>query len=120
MRRPDTSAAGANGYLPQVHADHAQVLADAALFDDADALLSRALDMLAEDGNEIEIAGALVTAAEIRLAQRDHAGARAAAEDAAGWYRKQGREGWVAISTSLALQAAARDENAAGRRRRSP
>ncbi len=31
-------AAGANGYLPQVHTDHAQVLADAALFDDADAL----------------------------------------------------------------------------------
>ena len=105
-------AAGANGYLPQVHTDHAQVLADAALFDDADALISRALDMLAEDGNQIEVAGALVTAAEIRLAQRDHVRARAAAEDAAGWYRNQGREGWVAISTSLALQALARDENA--------
>ena len=72
---------------------------------------SRALDMLAKDGNEIEMAGALVTAAEIRLAQRDHAGARAAADEAAGWYRKQGRDGWVAISTSLALQAAARDES---------
>jgi hypothetical protein len=56
------------------------------------------------------MAGALVTAAEIRLAQRDHAGARAAADDAATWYCKQGRDGWVAISTSLALQAAARDD----------
>jgi tetratricopeptide (TPR) repeat protein len=101
---------GAVAYLPRVHADHAQVLADAALFDDAETLMSRALDMLAADGNEIEVAGALVTAAEIRLAQRDHAGARVAADDAASWYRKQGREGWMAISTSLALQAAARDD----------
>ena len=31
-------AAEAAGYLPQVHADHAQALADAALFDDAEAL----------------------------------------------------------------------------------
>ena len=69
--------------------------------------------MLAKDGNEIEMAGALVTAAEIRLAQRDHAGARAAADEAAGWYRKQGREGWVAVTTSLALQAAAREDDPA-------
>ena len=39
-----------------------------------------------------------MTVAEIRLAQRDHAGARGAADDAAGWYRKQGRDGWMAIS----------------------
>ena len=113
MPRPRYVAIGAEGYLPRVHADHAQVLADAALFDDAEALVSRALEMLAKDGNEIEMAGALVTAAEIRLAQRDHAGARAAADEAAGWYRKQGREGWVAVTTSLALQAAARDDEPA-------
>ena len=59
------------------------------------------------------MAGALVTAAEIKLAQRDHAGARAAADEAAGWYRKQGREGWVAVTTSLALQAAAREDDPA-------
>ena len=106
-------AIGAEGYLPRVHADQAQVLADAALFDDAEALVSRALEMLAKDGNEIEMAGALVTAAEIRLAQRDHEGARSAADEAAGWYRKQGRDGWVAVTTSLALQAAARAEQPA-------
>ena len=33
-------AIGAEAYLPRVHADHAQVLADAALFDDADGLVS--------------------------------------------------------------------------------
>ena len=113
MPRSGYVAAGAAGYMPRVHADHAQVLADAALFDDADALVTRALDMLSKDGNEIEMAGALVTAAEIRLAQRDHAGARAAADEAAGWYRKQGREGWVAVTTSLALQAAAREDEPA-------
>ena len=110
MPKSGLVAAGAAGYLPRVHADHAQALADAALFDDADALVRRALDMLVKDGNEIEMAGALVTAAEIRLAQRDHAGARRAADAAAGWYRKQGRDGWVAITSSLALQSAAREE----------
>ena len=104
------SEIGADAYLPRVHADHAQVLADAALFDDADALLRRALDMLSDDGNAIEMAGALVTAAEIRLAQRDPTGARVAADEAASWYRKQGRDGWVAVARSLALQAAAREE----------
>jgi hypothetical protein len=104
-------AAGASGYLPQLHTNHAQALADAGLFDDADALSRRSLDTFTADGNEIEIAGALTAAAQIRLAQRDDVGARSLAEDAAGWYRKQGREGWVAISTSLALQAAARAES---------
>jgi CHAT domain-containing protein/tetratricopeptide (TPR) repeat protein len=104
-------AAGIETELPRLYADHAQALADAALFDDAEALLRRALQMLQAHGNEIEMAGVLVTAAEIRLAQRDVAGARQAAVDAAKWYRKQGREGWVAISTSLALQAAARAED---------
>ena len=103
-------AAQARGYLPQIHTNHAQVLADAGLLDDAEVLGRRALEMLTADGNEIEIAGALMTVAEIRLAQRDHAGARGAADDAAGWYRKQGRDGWMAISMSLALQAAARDD----------
>jgi tetratricopeptide (TPR) repeat protein len=104
-------AAGAAGYLPRVHADHAQALADAGMYDDAGVLVGRALEMLEADGNEIEMAGALVTAAEIRLAQRDAEGARAAADEAAGWYRKQGREGWVAISKSLALQSAARGDS---------
>jgi CHAT domain-containing protein len=107
-------AASAEGYLPQVHADHAQALADAGLLDDAEALARRALDAHQAGGNEIDVAGALVTIAEIRIAQRDFTGARAAADDAAGWYHKQGREGWVAISTSLALQAAARDDARSG------
>ncbi len=106
---------GADGYLPQVHADHAQVLADAALFDDADALLRRALDMLRADGNEIEMAGALVTAAEIRLAQRDPAGARVGR-------RRSGRAGtasrdatgWVAVATEPG--AAGRGAGGASRR----
>lgn len=102
---------GARAYLPRLYADHAQALAGAALFDDAEVLIRRALEMLQADGNEIEVAGALVTAAEIRLARHDIAGARAAAEEAATWYRKQGRGGWVAISTSLALQAAARADD---------
>ncbi len=77
-------------HLPRVHADHAQVLADAGLFDDADSLVSRALEMLAKDGNEIEIAGALVTAAEVRLAKRDHAGARPSRRRG-GWVVSQAR-----------------------------
>jgi tetratricopeptide (TPR) repeat protein len=103
-------AGAAGSYLPQVHANHAQVLADAGLFDDAETLAHKALEMFESDGHEIEMAGALVTLAEVRLAQRDAAGARAAADEAATWYRKQGRDGWVAITTSLALRAAARDE----------
>ena len=102
---------GADGYLPRVHADHAQALADAGPVRRRRRAAAHERSRCSQqDGNEIEMAGALVTAAEIRLAQRDHAGARAAADEAAGWYRKQGREGWVAISTSLALQAAARDD----------
>lgn len=100
---------GAEAYLPRLHADHAQVLGEAALFDDASMLMRNALDMLERHGNEIEVAGALVTQSEIRLAQGDAAGARAAADEAAQWFTKHGRDGWVAISTSLALQAAARE-----------
>ena len=87
--------------------DHAQALAAAGLFDDAEMLARRAIDMLAKDGNEIEMAGALVTAAEIRLAQRDQRVARVAADDAAGWLQKQARQ----VDDDLhepRLQAAAR------------
>jgi len=83
-------------------------LADAGLFDDADALLTRAHRMFQAQGNDIEVAGGLVTAAEIRLAQGEFVGAQAAADEAAQWYRKQGRERWVAVANNLALQAAAR------------
>ena len=65
------SAASAETYLPRLHADHARALADAALFDDSVALMDRALTMLQRQGNDIELAGALVTSAEIRLAQGD-------------------------------------------------
>ena len=110
MRSRATSPPAAVGYLPQVHSDHAQVLADAALFDDAGALLRRALDMLSADGNAIEMAGALVTAAEIRLAQRDPDRCRGCRRRSGQLVPQAGRDGWVAVSTSLALQAAARDE----------
>ena len=101
-------AVGATSYLPRLFADHAQALADAGLLDDAEPLLGRAVEMLHEHGNEIEIAGVLVNVAEVRLAQSNTDGARVAAEQAAEWYQKQGRTGWVALSESLKLQAAAR------------
>lgn len=107
-------AAGADSYLPLLHAEHAQALADAGLLDDAEALLSRAREMLEEQGNDIEVAGGFVTAAELRLARNDLSGARAAAEQAAQWYRKQGREPWVAVATHLALQAEARLDRGSG------
>ena len=53
-----TSPPRAHGYLPDLHTDHAQALAAAGLFDDAEMLARRAIDMLAKDGNEIEMAGA--------------------------------------------------------------
>ena len=108
-------AAGANGYLPQVHADHAQALADAGLFDDAETLARRALDMLAS-GRQRDRDGR--RAGDCRRDPPGPARSRRCSSrrrDAAGWYRKQGRDGWVAISTSLGPAG-----RRAGRPRRQP
>lgn len=100
--------ASADSYLPRLHIDHASALADAALFDDADTLLQRALEMFETQGNQIEMASGLLASAEIRLAKGDLDGAQSAADEAAQWYRKHGRDRWVALATSVALQALAR------------
>jgi len=102
------AAAGAETYLPQIDAAHAQALGEAAAFEDAVPLIQRALDTLKRHGNEIEIAGTLVKAAAIRLARGEIDASRSAAEDAAGWFRKHGRDRWVAVATYAALQASAR------------
>ena len=104
-------AAGAMSYLPPIHAEHALALADAALFDDAESLLAKALPMLEEQGNEIEMAYVLLSVSALRLAKGDLDGAQAAAEAAATWYRKQQRVGWMAVATHYALQAAARRDD---------
>ncbi len=103
-------AAGAMSYLPQIHAEHALALADAALFDDAESLLAKALAMLEEQGNEIEMAYGLLSVSALRLAKGDLDGAQEAAEAAATWYRKQERVGWMVVATHFGLQAAARKD----------
>ena len=100
--------AGAHTNLPRLFADHAQALADAALFRDAESYLDRAIALFRAQGQETELAGGLLTAAEIHLANGDIERSIGAAEDAASWFRKQGRDGWVAAATHLVLLAAAR------------
>ena len=98
----------AASFLPRLHADHAQALADAGLFADADALVKSATSMYRNQGQETELAGALLTSAEIRLAQNDLAGAIEAAVDAGERFMSQGRGSWSAIARGLELQARAR------------
>ncbi|MGH9135859.1 MAG: tetratricopeptide repeat protein, partial [Acidimicrobiales bacterium] len=94
--------------LPRLHADHAQALADAGLFHDADALARQAIDMYRQQGQQTELAGALLTSGEIRLAQDDVDGAIDAATEAAALFDDQRRESWAVLARSLALQARAR------------
>ncbi len=100
--------AGDSSMLPRLHADHAQALADAGLFTDADALVSRAVDMYREQGQQTELAGALLTLAEIRVAEDEIDDAIAAGQEAAGLFEAQSRPSWATLARALALQARAR------------
>ncbi len=108
--------AKADSMLPRLHADHAQALADAGLFEDADALVQTGVAMYEQQGQTTELAGALLTSAEIKLAHGDAAGATAAADDAARRFAEQDRATWAVAAHALALQARARsgsDDSAA-------
>ena len=108
--------AKADSVLPRLHADHAQALADAGLFEDADALVQTGVAMYEQQGQTTELAGALLTSAEIKLAHGDAAGATAAADDAARRFAEQDRATWAVAAHALALQARARsgsDDSAA-------
>ena len=100
--------AQADSVLPRLHADHAQALADAGLFEDADALVQTGVAMYEQQGQTTELAGALLTSAEIKLAHGDAAGATAAADDAARRFAEQDRATWAVAARALALQARAR------------
>ena len=91
--------------------DHAQALADAGLFEDAEALLEQAEPRFEQQGKEIEMAGSLLTAGrDLRLAQGDRR-RRAAADEASQWYRQQGRPvGGDRRGTAPAGRAAADDD----------
>jgi hypothetical protein len=102
------SGASARASMPRMLADHAQALADAALFDDADALLTRSVSMLEDQGQQTELAGGRLTVAEVRLAKGDAAGAVEAAQHAAAAFEAQGRANWAAVASALALQARSR------------
>lgn len=102
------AGADAQTYLPQIDAAHAQALGEAALFADAVPLIERALDVLERHGNDIEIAGSLIKAAAILMAKGDVDASRRAAQDAARWFRKHGRDRWVAVAEFAALLASAR------------
>ncbi len=101
--------ASAESMLPRLQADHAQALADAALFDDADGLVRTAIESYRRQGQETELAGTLLTSAEIRLAQHDLTGAVEAARDAGQRFASQGRSSWAAVARGLELQARARE-----------
>ena len=75
--------------------------------DDAESYLDRAIALFRAQGQETELAGGLLTAAEIHLANGDIERSIGAAQDAASWFRKQGRDRWVAAATHLVLLAAA-------------
>ena len=107
------SSKEARGSLPRILADHAQALADAALFHDADEMLRRALAMFDSQGQLTELAGGMLTAAEVRLANGDAAGAVEAAERAAASFSAQGRVIWAAVASGLALHARSRLEHSA-------
>lgn len=98
----------ARGLLPRLHADHAQALADAALFDDADALVRTAVLTYRDQGQQTELAGTLLTSAEIMLARSDLDGAIEAARDAGDRFTRQGRTSWAAVARGLEMQARAR------------
>jgi tetratricopeptide (TPR) repeat protein len=107
-------ASNAESDLPRLHADHAQALADSGLVADADGLIGLAIDMYRQQGQLTELAGVLLTAAEIRLAQRDLDAAIAAAADARDRFVGQGRASWAALATALELQARARQDRDPG------
>lgn len=104
--------AGADSYLGSVNTNHAKALADAGLLVDASVLLDRALGMFRAQGQQTELAAALLISAEIRLAGGDVERARAAADQAVATFREQGRRRWVALAENVALQVRARVEPA--------
>lgn len=99
-------------YVPQLHANHARVLGEMALYDEAAILLERAVGLLRDRGQYTELPGVLLRCAEVGLASGDLGGAAASAREAADLFRAQGRERWVALATSLTLQAEARIDGA--------
>lgn len=103
-------AAAATSQLPKLYADHAKALAEAALFDDATALLDRAVRLLRGSGQLADLPDCLVRAAEVRLARGDLAAAEQAADEAVTLFAHQGRRGWQVRAAGLALLIRARRE----------
>ncbi|MFV0307179.1 MAG: hypothetical protein ACK5OX_05505, partial [Desertimonas sp.] len=92
-------------YLPTVLAAHAQALALAGLFDDADVGFQHAVRLFRGQGQQTDLPGCLCQMAHVRLAKNDPQGARVAAEEAAELWVAQGRRSLVTVSRSIALEA---------------
>ncbi len=99
---------GAGSLVPRVHADHAQALSEAGLWDDSLTLVGQAAGMFREQGQATELAGVLLTAADVHLARGDLDAARTAAVEAGALFRAQGRTGWAVAADAFALQCEAR------------
>ena len=98
--------------MPRLQTDHARALADAALLDDAEGMLTNALAVLRAQGQLTELPACLLRAAEVRLARGDLVGAKEAAEEAAELFAQQGRDRWVALAANLALRVRGQLEGA--------
>lgn len=101
-------AGGADSLIPRVHADHAHALSDAGLLDDSLALVGQAASMFRQQGQMTELAGVLLTSAEVHLARGDIPAAKAAASEAEELFRSQRREAWAVTAEAFGLQCDAR------------
>lgn len=94
---------GADSLIPRVHADHAQALADAGLLEDSVALVRQAAATFRQQGQMTELAGVLLTTAEVHLARRDIPAAKASAAEAAALFHSQDREAWMVMADAFGL-----------------
>ena len=100
------AAAGVEAGLAAVlETDRAETLLNAGLSEEAFSAATRSVDLLAASGNEADLAEARLLAGRAALADGrvDTAAELAARAEAA--LRDQGREGWVALASYVALQA---------------
>jgi tetratricopeptide (TPR) repeat protein len=103
---------------PEGMVDRAEAMLAGGLTDDARPALEAAASALAEAGRGTKLAEATLVAASCAVRQGDLIRAQAGAEDAARFFRGQGRSWWVPLADALQVQVRwLSDERTAGLQR---